>query len=137
MQLHDLKPTHKNKKKKRIGRGGKRGTYSGRGQKGQRSRAGRKLPGGHLDVIKSIPKLRGVTNKPKSAKPTTLNVGSLEALGERVIDRATLQKKGIISKRESAKILSTGEIKTAVTITGIQVSKQAKEKIEKAGGSVR
>jgi len=43
MQLHQLKPKNKLKKAKRIGRGGKRGTYSGKGIKGQRSRAGAKI----------------------------------------------------------------------------------------------
>ncbi|KPJ73361.1 50S ribosomal protein L15, partial [Parcubacteria bacterium DG_74_1] len=43
MQLHEIKPIHKLKKSKRIGRGGKRGTYSGRGIKGQKSRAGRRF----------------------------------------------------------------------------------------------
>lgn len=44
MQLHELKPKHKAKKKKRVGRGGKRGTFSGRGVKGQKARAGRNRP---------------------------------------------------------------------------------------------
>lgn len=44
MQIHQLNPKQKKKNKKRIGRGGKRGTYCGRGVKGQKSRAGRKLP---------------------------------------------------------------------------------------------
>lgn len=44
MQLHQLKIKKKNKSKKRVGRGGKRGTYCGKGIKGQKCRAGRKLP---------------------------------------------------------------------------------------------
>jgi large subunit ribosomal protein L15 len=59
MQLHEIKPTHKLKKRKRVGRGGKRGTYSGRGQKGQLSRAGRKLKPLIREIIKRYPKLRG------------------------------------------------------------------------------
>jgi len=137
MQLHELKPTHKNKTKKRVGRGGKRGTYSGRGQKGQRSRAGRKLPQSQLDVIKSIPKLRGIKNKSHAIKPVVINIEKLEALGEKVITKDVLRKKSIIKKRESAKILGTGELKTAITVEGIAMSKTAKEKIEKAGGTVR
>ena len=42
LSLSNLKPVHKLKNKKRVGRGGKRGTYSGRGQKGQKARKGRK-----------------------------------------------------------------------------------------------
>ena len=59
MQLHELRPVHKNKSKKRIGRGGKRGTYSGRGMKGQKSRAGRKIRPAIRDLIQRTPKLRG------------------------------------------------------------------------------
>lgn len=63
MQLHTLQPLHALKDKKRIGRGGKRGTYSGRGQKGQRSRAGRKIRPALRDLIQRLPKLRGAGNK--------------------------------------------------------------------------
>lgn len=59
MQLHELKPIHKRKKPKRIGRGGKRGTYSGRGVKGQKARAGRKLKPIIREIIKRYPKIRG------------------------------------------------------------------------------
>ncbi|HOK35099.1 MAG TPA: hypothetical protein PLL80_00755 [Candidatus Pacearchaeota archaeon] len=59
MQLHQIQPTHKPKDKKRIGRGGKRGTYSGKGIKGQTSRAGAKIRPEIRDFIKKIPKKRG------------------------------------------------------------------------------
>ena len=65
MQLQELKPIHRLKKKKRVGRGGKRGTYCGRGIKGQKSRAGRKLKPLIRDVIKKYPKLRGYRFKSK------------------------------------------------------------------------
>ncbi len=65
MQLHELRPQYKNKDKKRIGRGGGRGNYSGRGQKGQRSRAGHKIRPAIRDLIRRLPKLRGFKNKPK------------------------------------------------------------------------
>lgn len=68
MQLHTLKPLHSGRSKKRIGRGGKRGTYSGRGQKGQKSRAGRKIRPAMRDLIQRIPKLRGAGNRRKSRK---------------------------------------------------------------------
>ena len=64
MQLHEVVPIHKNKSKKRIGRGGKRGTYSGRGMKGQKSRAGHKISPAIRDLLQRTPKLRGVKNKP-------------------------------------------------------------------------
>lgn len=62
MQLHTLQPKHPLKSKKRIGRGGKRGTYSGKGVKGQSARAGRKIRPGTRDLIQQIPKLRGARN---------------------------------------------------------------------------
>jgi large subunit ribosomal protein L15 len=62
MNLHQLVPVHKAKNKKRIGRGGKRGTYSGRGVKGQKARAGSRIRPGTRDLIQSIPKLRGARN---------------------------------------------------------------------------
>ena len=65
MQLHELKPIHKKKQPKRVGRGGKKGTYSGRGMKGQKSRAGRRLPPVIREMIKRYPKLRGYKFKPK------------------------------------------------------------------------
>lgn len=66
MQLHQLKPIHKFKKPKRVGRGGKRGIYSGRGIKGQKSRAGHKLKPIIRELIKRYPKLRGYRQKSKT-----------------------------------------------------------------------
>jgi len=59
MQLHELQPNHYNKDAKRIARGGKRGRTSGRGQKGQKSRSGRKIRPGIRDLVQRTPKLRG------------------------------------------------------------------------------
>jgi len=73
MQLHELQPTNKKKTKKRVGRGGKRGTYSGRGIKGQKSRAGRKIRPAIRDLMQRTPKLRGAKNQAsrhKKAKQT-------------------------------------------------------------------
>jgi len=59
MQLHELQPEHYNKDGKRIARGGKRGKTSGRGQKGQKSRSGRKMRPAVRDFVQRLPKLRG------------------------------------------------------------------------------
>src|SRR3989344_8354873 len=59
MQLHQLKKKNPNKKAKLVGRGGRRGKTSGRGTKGQRARAGRKLRPEIRDIIKKLPKKRG------------------------------------------------------------------------------
>lgn len=59
MQLHELQSEHQNKDKKRIARGGKRGRTSGRGQKGQKSRSGRKIRPAIRDFVQRTPKKRG------------------------------------------------------------------------------
>ena len=59
MQTHQLKRNISNKKKRVVGRGGKRGKTSGRGTKGQKARAGHRIRPALRDIIKKIPKLRG------------------------------------------------------------------------------
>jgi large subunit ribosomal protein L15 len=67
MQIHQLiKPKNKSseREKRRIGRGGKRGTYSGKGMKGQKSRAGAKIKPQIREVVLKFPKKRGVYFNP-------------------------------------------------------------------------
>ncbi len=143
MQLHQLKPIHKRKKKKRIGRGGKRGTYSGRGVKGQKSRAGRKFQPAIRELIKKYPKLRGYKFNPSQVKIAILNIEILEKKfkeKERINPKILLTKgliRRIKGKVPQVKILGRGEIKKPLIIENCQVSKQAKDKIEKAGGQVK
>lgn len=59
MQIHNLKRTHKNKKDRLVGRGGKHAKTSGRGGKGQTARAGNKRRPELRDIIKKLPKKRG------------------------------------------------------------------------------
>lgn len=59
MQLHNISRKHPNTSKKRVGRGGKKGTYSGRGLKGQKARAGNKVRPALRDFVLKFPKLRG------------------------------------------------------------------------------
>lgn len=59
MQIHNLKRTHKNKKDRLVGRGGKHAKTSGRGTKGQSARAGNKRRPELRDIIKKLPKNRG------------------------------------------------------------------------------
>lgn len=118
------------KKAKRVGRGGKRGTYSGRGQKGQRSRTGRRIRPAIRDYLIRLPKLRGYKNKPMENQDPVINVGDLEKLASSgIVNKEVL--KGIY------KILGQGEVKKAFKVEGLAVSKTAKAKIEKAGGSVK
>jgi len=136
MLINELKSKNKNKNKKRIGRGGKRGTYSGRGQKGQKSRAGHRIRPAERDLIQRLPKLRGYKNRSTETN-FVLNVSSLEKIGPEISIKI-LREKGLIAKsfRGVVKILGQGEIKTPVEIKDIPVSKSAKEKIESAGGKV-
>ena len=142
MQLHHLKPKTERKSSKRVGRGGKRGTYSGKGMKGQKSRAGHKLPKDALRIISKFPKLRGVHNTATSikVKSRAINVGVLSArIGENAhLTPGELVKRGIIKKpTDPVKILGGGEVRYALTLKGIPASKQAKEKLERAGGAVQ
>lgn len=140
MQLHNLKSTNKRKHRRRIGRGGKRGTYSGRGQKGQGARAGHKIrPTVERELISRFPKLRGIKNKPKKEAPLVLNIDMLSRLAkDGLINRAILVEKGVIKKTHSpVKILGRGEAKSAFIIQGIPVSRSVNKKIEEAGGKVR
>lgn len=135
MQLHELKPIHKSKKKKRIGRGGKRGTYSGRGIKGQKARAGRKIRPEIRDFIKRIPKKRGYRFKAQ-LKPQIINLKDLEKHykeGE-TVSPETLLKKRLIDKVKGrapeVKILGKGKITKKLEIKDCKISKS----VEKALG---
>lgn len=149
MQLHELKPNASRKTGKRIGRGGKRGKMSGRGHKGQTARAGNSTRSEMLEYIKKIPKLRGhgvnraVTVNAERVLPTVVNVSLLESVfnaGD-VVSPKTLVAAGAITtvrkKAPAVKILGTGELTKKLTVEGCTVSKSAKEKIEKAGGSIK
>lgn len=136
MQLHQLRPKHYFKNKKRVGRGGKKGKYSGRGIKGQKSRAGRKLKPIIREILKKYPKLRGYRFKAKK-ETEIVNLDVLERKfkdGEEVSPQ-TLLKKGIIRKIKGkipkVKILSRGEITKKLIFKDCFFSKKAKEKIEK------
>ena len=132
MQLHQIKPRHKLKKKKRIGRGGKRGTYSGRGIKGQKARAGAKIRPEIRDFIKKIPKKRGYRFKAKS-KPKIVNLKDLEKNfkeGE-VVSPETLLKKGLIDKVKGrtpeVKILGEGKLSKNLEFKDCKLSKGVKK----------
>ena len=147
MQLHELKPNTKKKTAKRIGRGGKRGKTSGRGMKGQTARAGNSTRPEMRDIIKKLPKLRGYgKNRARTVKadkvvPTVINVSALEQLEAGVaVNPKSLVAIGLVNARRKkapvVKILGNGEVTKKLTVTDCLVSKTAKEKIEKAGGSV-
>jgi len=142
MLRHQLKPKTVQKGKRRVGRGGKRGTYSGHGIKGQKSRAGRKMRPELRDIIKKIPKLRGHhKHKLRSiqAKVAAVNLSTLDAkfIAGETVSLETLRTKGVVrSGVRAAKVLGTGEITKKLVVLGLPVSATARVKIEKAGGSV-
>lgn len=146
MQLHNLIPKTKNKKTMIVGRGGRRGKTSGRGGKGQTARAGNKKRPELRDFIKRIPKLRGHgvnQNKSPNEKPIIVNLIDIEAVfaSGNVVTPKTLIEKMIIDTIDGriprVKILGGGDITKKITIESCLVSKQAQEKVEKAGGSVK
>lgn len=134
MQLHQIKPKIKKRNIKRIGRGGKRGGYSGRGIKGQKSRAGRKIRPQWRDIIKKLPKKRGYRSPSLKEKPTVVNLDVIEKNfkdGEKVSPQ-TLAEKGIIKRKTAkVKILGSGEITKKIIVENCQISKSAKAKIDK------
>ena len=147
MKLHQLKKSSGKKPKTRVGRGGKRGTFAGRGTKGQRSRAGRRIRKAERDLILRLPKKRGFRNKPKSDKPKVINLTQLliavkpfteKEAGLFSISREILKQLRLIpnSYRGEIKILGKGEINKSLKLVGLKVSKSVKIQIEKAGGMV-
>jgi len=143
MQIHELKLA-KRKDRKKIGRGGKRGTYSGKGNKGQKARSGGNVDplfeGGRSSLVERLKKLRGF--KTIKVKKNNFNLNDLERNfkdGENVTVEALI-KSGILSKIKAVdgvKILGTGELKKKLSIDkNISLSESAKKAIEKAGGAV-
>lgn len=142
--MHTLTRNHPNKNSKRVGRGQSsgRGKTAGRGTKGQKARGNTKIRPALRDIIKKIPKRRGHgKNRARGTyvKPeiAIINVNKLTGLSS--VNPETLIAAGIVSSRlanNGVKILGTGTISHAVTVSKCQVSIVAKEKITAAGGSV-
>lgn len=150
MHLSTLKPKHVRKQPKRIGRGGKRGTTSGAGTKGQKSRAGASVRpgfrGGDNRIWQLFPKQRGASKKPgnksphhkhrffsvKRYKPWEVNLRSLNIFKDGdVVSPKTLAEKGLIPNEKSAvKILASGTLKRKLKVEGVELSVSAKKKLE-------
>jgi large subunit ribosomal protein L15 len=143
MQAHDLKPARGSRRdRKRVGRGNSAGTgtYSGRGLKGQKSRAGRKprrfFEGGQTRLLRRLPHRRGFTNQFRiEYQPVNLKALSRFESGTEVTN-AVLKEAGLIdSLKKPVKILGWGEISVKLDVKVERVSQTAKEKIEAAGGT--
>ncbi len=138
-------PRGANKKPKRVGRGSSSGlgTTAGRGNKGQQSRSGGGNPyvgfeGGQMPLYRRVAK-KGFSNYPFKKEFCVINVEMLESRyndGE-TVDRSTLVEKGLLKKSSFlVKILGNGDITKKLTVNVDKVSGSAKEKIEKAGGTI-
>ncbi|PCI24090.1 50S ribosomal protein L15 [Candidatus Peregrinibacteria bacterium] len=143
MLLHDLKPSVGSRRKSmRKGRGnGSKGTYAGRGCKGQNARSGGGVrpgfEGGQTPLYKRLPKLKGFKNRFRvECQPVNIQSLSVFAAGAEITP-VELKEKGLISSiNKPVKLLSTGETSHAYTLRVHKVSSVAKEKIEKAGGKI-
>ncbi|HCH36232.1 MAG: 50S ribosomal protein L15 [Chloroflexi bacterium] len=144
MQVHNVRSAQNRTKRKRVGRGdASRGTYSGKGMKGQKARSGGGVrpgfEGGQNPMIKGLPRLRGFKN-PFRTEYQVVNVDRLNALPAEIneLSPATLESLRIIRHADKpVKILGFGEISRPISISGVQVSGTARAKIESAGGSVQ
>jgi large subunit ribosomal protein L15 len=145
MNLHNLKPRPGAKHRvKRLGCGESSGLgkTSGRGHKGQKSRSGGGVrpgfEGGQMPLHRRLPK-RGFNNARFQDKIAVVNVASLN---ERFEDGDTVNTETLKAARlvkgtyDGIKILGNGDLAKKLTVEGCKVSATAREKIEKAGGSV-
>ncbi len=140
INLSNLKPAKGSQKKSiKVGRGGKRGSYSGRGMKGQRARSGGKRglkAFGLRQTLRRIPKLRGFHSAyPKMA---VVNIADLEKkfVSGDIVDAAKLIRAGLVDKsNKGIKILGTGKLSKQLTVTADAFSASASAAIEAAGGT--
>jgi len=157
MDLSKLQSKTVRKSTKRVGRGGKRGTTSGHGTKGQKSRAGATVRpgfrGGDNRLWQLFPKQRGASKKPgnssphkkhryfqlKYNKPTVFNLGFFNQFTEsELINPELLKKKGFsLNLDGDVKVLGDGELNKKLNFEGLKFSKSAREKVAKVGGTIK
>ena len=151
LNLSNLKPAQAREARKRVGRGpgSGKGRYSGRGIKGQKSRAGSHtmrpgFEGGQMPIYMRHPKQRGNTSKDALPigpfRTTTVGVNIRDL--DRVFDHGdeitieTLVEKGLVKNTKTdVKILGMGETQKRFAVTAHLFSASAREKLEKAGGT--
>jgi large subunit ribosomal protein L15 len=152
LSLSTLKPAQKRKDRKRVGRGlgSGKGRYAGRGIKGQKARSGSHkmrpgFEGGQMPIYMRLGKQRGSTSAdampigPFRTSTVPVNVKDLEQFDAGAeITPETLVEAGVIKNtRVDVKILGVGDVTKKLTVVAHGFSKSAREKIEKAGGTVR
>jgi large subunit ribosomal protein L15 len=151
LTLSSLSPAQPRKDRKRVGRGlgSGKGRYSGRGIKGQKSRAGSHMmragfEGGQMPLAMRLPKLRGNTSRdampvgPFRTYTQPVNIRDLDRFeaGEEVTPES-LKAKGLIrTLRKDVKLLGVGELTKKLSITVHGASATAREKVEAAGGTL-
>jgi large subunit ribosomal protein L15 len=151
LNLSNLAPVQQRRDRKRIGRGmgSGKGRYSGRGIKGQKARSGSHkmragFEGGQMPIYMRIPKQRGNTSAdalpvgPFRTSTIPVNVRDLDRFeaGDVVTPESLVAKNLIKNTRTDVKILGNGEISKQLTVRVHAISASAREKIEKAGGTV-
>ena len=139
MKLHELSPAPGSRKsKRRVGRGPGSGVgkTSGRGHKGQKSRAGYSrragFEGGQMPLIRRVPK-RGFKNIFR-VEYAVLNLRDLAAF-DGTVDPPTLLARGLVRKGRRVKVLGDGELDKALVVRAHKFSATARSKIEGAGGT--
>ena len=144
MKEHELFPSPgARKERKRVGRGdgSGHGTYSGKGLKGQKSRAGGNIhpsfEGGQNPLVKKLPQKRGFVN-PFRVEYGIINIGELNRfeVGTVITPELLVEKRMLKNTKMPVKILATGELDRSLTVKANRFTAAAKSKIEAAGGQV-
>ena len=151
LNLSNIQPAQERVDRKRVGRGPGSGTgrYSGRGIKGQKSRAGSHkmragFEGGQMPIYMRLGKNRGSTSKdampvgPFRTETVPVNIRDLDRFeaGAEVTPESLVEKRLIKNTKIDVKLLGTGEIAKSLTVRVHAISATAREKIEQAGGTV-
>lgn len=131
---------------KRVGRGAGsgKGTFSGKGAKGQNARSGGGVPdwfeGGQTPLFRRMPKMKGFSNAVFKKHFNILNISDLQILadaGVTLVNREALSQAGMLRKKSlPVKLLASGELKAKIEVHVDAASKGAIAAIEKAGGSI-
>jgi large subunit ribosomal protein L15 len=151
LNLSNLAPARRRRDPKRVGRGlgSGKGRYSGRGIKGQKARSGSHkmragFEGGQMPIYMRIGKKRGNTSKdamplgPFRTSTIPVNVRDLDRFesGDVVTPESLVEKRLIKNTRTDVKVLGNGDISKSLTVRVHAISATAREKIERAGGTV-
>ena len=145
IELHELRPPKGARKaRKRVGRGDSsgNGSYSGKGMKGQKARTGGGVrpgfEGGQLPLVKSLPSIRGFTNIfRKEYEPINLDRLAIFPADSEVTPEKLVEARIIKKTDARIKVLARGELAVALKISAHKFSKEARQKIEAAGGTVK